>query len=56
MTGDTPPSSLVTGLSSDGAPAALRAAPSGPLPKTIASWVAALPVRWTWWTPAWRTR
>jgi hypothetical protein len=56
MIGDTPPSSLVTGLSSSALPAALRLLPSGPGPKRIASYVAALPVRWTWATAGWWAR
>ena len=51
MTGATPPSSLVIGLSSRGVPAAFAARPSSPVPQTMASWVASLPVMCTAATP-----
>ncbi|SIM96772.1 Uncharacterised protein [Mycobacteroides abscessus subsp. abscessus] len=56
MVGETPPSSLVMALSRTGWLAALRRAPSSPVPKTIASWVIELPVMWTWSTSWWCTR
>jgi len=56
ITGVTLPNSLVTGLVRAGVPARLRAAPSGPLPKTIASCVRSPPVRWTASIDGWEQR
>lgn len=47
ITGVTFPSSLVIGVASFGRPSARRRAPSSPLPHTIASCVARLPVTCT---------
>ena len=53
ITGETPPSSLVIGLSSVGVPAALAVVPWSPGPQTTASWVASLPVMCTAVMPGW---
>ena len=52
MIGETPPSSLVIGFLSTGVAAFLLAARAAPVPQTIASCVAALPVMCTWPMPS----
>ena len=55
-TGETFPSSLVTGFSNTARPDALRRSPALPGPKTTASWVLSDPVMWTSSTAGWFTR
>jgi hypothetical protein len=56
ITGVTFPSSLVIGFASFGRPSARRRAASSPVPHTMASCVARLPVTCTLATPGWAVR